>query len=417
MLPKRFRLTFLWRFTIVTVLLAMFAAIVLTSAIENAQRQAVENDLIASALGRLSAELTQPLDDVAKAGRVTPASRTAFEHVRDDAQFFQFVTAVRIYRPNGDALFPAGSPPARDEVHRALAADSFTTAENGDVMVAYEPYFTANEQSYVISIEFSKGQIGVQLDRGRIEVYGIVGGVVAIIFVSLVTLAAGASRELERRRRESQHTFVQTLKVMAETIDLRDPYTAGHSQRVAAYSRQLAIALRLPARTVDLVESGALLHDIGKIAVPDAVLFKNGSLDPAERAMIGTHPVVGAHLLAGIASMEDVVPCVMHHHEKIDGTGYPDHLVSVAIPLGARIIAVADTFDAMTTDRPYRRALSTDDAVREMQRVAGTQLDARMVAAFCELVRDGAIVPPAPLAPEALLRFGRKGGVVSPATA
>jgi HD-GYP domain-containing protein (c-di-GMP phosphodiesterase class II) len=96
--------------------------------------------------------------------------------------------------------------------------------------------------------------------------------------------------------------------------------------------------------------------------------------------------------------MEDVVPCVLHHHEKLDGTGYPDHLCGDDIPIGARVIAVADTFDAMTTDRPYRRALSSDTAIRELVRVAGTQLDERLVVAFSELVLDGAIVPPPSLA-------------------
>ncbi len=199
---------------------------------------------------------------------------------------------------------------------------------------------------------------------------------------------------------------MQTLKVMAETIDLRDPYTAGHSRRVGEYSRKLAIALKLPERSVDVIESGALLHDLGKIAVPDAVLFKPSHLDARERSMIGTHPTVGARLLSGIASMEDVVPCVLHHHEKMDGTGYPDHLLGPDIPEGARVIAVADSFDAMTTDRPYRRALTSDAAVAELRRVAGTQLDAKMVDAFCTLVARGEIVPPRP-SEEREIAFGR----------
>ncbi len=141
-----------------------------------------------------------------------------------------------------------------------------------------------------------------------------------------------------------------------------------------------------------------MLHDIGKIGIPDAVLFKPAHLDDDERRIISAHPVIGARLLGGISAMGDVVPCVLHHHEKLDGTGYPDKLSGEDIPLGARVIAVADTFDAMTTDRPYRRALSSDTAISELVRVAGTQLDERLVIAFAELVLNGAIVPPPSLA-------------------
>jgi putative nucleotidyltransferase with HDIG domain len=183
-----------------------------------------------------------------------------------------------------------------------------------------------------------------------------------------------------------------TLNFMAEAIDLRDPYTAGHSRRVAAYSRQLARALGLAESEIDVIESGALLHDIGKIGVADAVLFKPGPLDMPERREIARHPVLGARLLGGLSAMSGVVPCVLHHHERIDGDGYPDGLGGDAIPLGARLIAVTDSFDAMTTDRPYRRAMSIDSAVAEIVRVAGSQLDERLAQTFVELVARGEVV-------------------------
>lgn len=230
--------------------------------------------------------------------------------------------------------------------------------------------------------------------RQRSVVIGGTAGGFAIVFLSLVALAAGASRELERRRREAQATFVQTLGIMARTLDLRDPYTAGHSERVAQYSRAIAIEMGLPVRDVELVTSGALLHDLGKIAVPDAVLFKPAQLDDDEREMIRVHPTIGASLLGAISSMQDVVPCVMHHHERIDGAGYPAGLIGDAIPLGARIIAVADAFDAMTTDRPYRRALALSDAVAEIVAKTGQQFDPACALAFGQLIARGSIVPP-----------------------
>jgi HD-GYP domain-containing protein (c-di-GMP phosphodiesterase class II) len=136
------------------------------------------------------------------------------------------------------------------------------------------------------------------------------------------------------------------------------------------------------------------MHDIGKVGVPDAVLFKPGALDPEERMLIKGHPVIGAGILRGIPSMAEIVPCILHHHERVDGNGYPDGLAGDAIPLGARVIAVADAFDAMTTDRPYRRGLAVDAAVAELLKQEGTQFDRRCVLAFAELVMRGEIVPP-----------------------
>ncbi|GAC1406830.1 MAG: hypothetical protein NVSMB64_12930 [Candidatus Velthaea sp.] len=408
-MPLRgFRLTFLWRFTIVTVLVSVVAAVLLAVGLENAHRRAIESDIEVSALGRMTQQLTQPLNELAAARRLTPEILKSLERAQADAALFQYVTGLRIYRPDGSPIYPVTAPVAQDEVHRTLASESFLQVDRGSTISAYSPTYTKSEQIYVIALDFEPGLLGVQFAKERSQVFGIVAIAVGIIFVSLITLAAGASRELERRRRESQSSFVDTLKVMAHTIDLRDPYTAGHSQRVGEYSRKLATEMRLSQREIDVIESAALLHDIGKIAIADAVLFKPSALDAAEREIIGTHPVVGANLLGTIASMEDVVPCVMHHHEKIDGTGYPDRLHSDQIPLGARVIAVADSFDAMTTDRPYRRAMTADIAVAELVRVAGTQLDERCVVAFGILVARGEIVPPQPAHHDVDVAFGRK---------
>jgi putative nucleotidyltransferase with HDIG domain len=400
-------MTFLWRFTLRTLVVTIIAAYALALSIENTHRSALETDIEISALGHVNAELTKPLDRFAESGVLTPAIAADFERAGNDALLSEYVTGLRIYRPSGRAVYPAGAPNATDNVHRALNTDNFVRVAQGNAITAYSPMFTRGEQVYVVAVDFSPGQLSAQFQHERNQVFAIVGAVVAVIFFSLVTLAAGASRELERRRRESQSTFVDTLKLMAEAVDLRDPYTAGHSQRVAHYSRKLAKALKLPIEQVDTIENGALLHDLGKIAIPDSVLFKPAALDQREREIIGTHPVIGANLLRNVASMEDIVPCIMHHHERIDGSGYPDKLLGDAIPFGARIIAVADTFDAMTTDRPYRRALALERAVAELKRIAGTQLDARAVAAFLELIERGEVRPLlAPATEEPV--FGRK---------
>ncbi len=407
MRSRPFRLTFLQRFTLLTLAVSILAALALAFGIESAHRAALERDIEISALGRVDAELTKPLDRFAASPHLTPELRRAFERAAADALLAEYVTALRIYRPDGTAVYPAGAPLAADDAHRALNADGLVRVARAGAVTAYAPIFTNGEQVYVVALDFSTGQLAASFDSEGRTIFWTVLGAVAVIFCSLVTLAAGASRELERRRREAASTFVDTLKLMAETVDLRDPYTAGHSQRVARYSRQIATAMKLSAQAIDTVENGALLHDIGKIAVPDHVLFKPAALDPSERAIIARHPVIGAGLLQHVAAMREIVPCIMHHHERIDGRGYPDGLTGGAIPLGARIIAVADTFDAMTTDRPYRRALDPEHAAAELRRIAGTQLDARPVAAFLELLANGEIVPPA-AASQTEPVFGRK---------
>jgi putative nucleotidyltransferase with HDIG domain len=225
--------------------------------------------------------------------------------------------------------------------------------------------------------------------------------------VAAVIALAGPSREIERRRREAQTSFVHTLKLIAEIVDLRDPYTAGHSQRVAHYSRQLARELKLSPGEVDTIENAALLHDLGKIAIPDDVLFKTGPLDDRERAMINTHPEIAARLLQNVRAMQPAIPYIKHHHERVDGAGYPDGLKGDYIPYGARIIAVADTFDAMTSARPYRPAFSLERATAELHAVRGTQLDAGVSRCFLDLLENDRItrlIPPVVKAPV----FGRK---------
>lgn len=405
-----FRLSFLWRFTLLTLAASLFAALVLAVAVENAHRKALETDIEAAALSRASAELAGPLDGLGSGARISDAERRAFASAANDAALSEFVTGLRIYRASGAPVYPASAPAATRDVHAALATDNFVRVESGPTVTAFAPVFTRGEHVYVLAVDFSTGQLAVLFAKEAREVIVIAVGALSVIFLSLVTLAAGASRELERRRREARHTFVNTLEVMADTIDLRDPYTAGHSKRVAVYSRALAAAAGISRESIETIESGALLHDIGKIAIPDRVLFKPAKLDPDERRIIESHPAMGAKLLANVPGIDEVTRCVLHHHERLDGNGYPARLHGDAIPFGARVIAVADTFDAMTTDRPYRRALSVEAAVAELRRVAGTQLDANLVATFVRALERGDIVllqkPAAPEAAEPA--FGRK---------
>jgi HD-GYP domain-containing protein (c-di-GMP phosphodiesterase class II) len=184
-------------------------------------------------------------------------------------------------------------------------------------------------------------------------------------------------------------TYRQTLEALGRAVDRRDGMTGGHCVRVAEYSRILGQRL-LGSGTQELqvLEYGALLHDIGKIAVPDAILRKDGPLTDEEWEIMRQHPCLGHEILFGIAFLKDALPIVLYHHERFDGKGYPEGLAGDAIPIGARIFSAADAFDAMTADRHYRRALSLDEAMSELRRNSGTQFDPEVIAALDEAAEE-----------------------------
>jgi ribonuclease P protein subunit RPR2 len=189
--------------------------------------------------------------------------------------------------------------------------------------------------------------------------------------------------ELNHRLKE---TYRQTLEALARAVDQRDGMTGGHCVRVAEYSRILGERILGPRmQQLQVLEYGALLHDVGKIAIPDAILQKNGPLTDEEWLLMRQHPMLGWEILHGIAFLTESLPIVRHHHERFDGAGYPAGLSADAIPIGARIFSVADAFDAMTADRHYRRALSLDEAMHELRRHAGTQFDPEVVAILEEM--------------------------------
>ena len=179
-----------------------------------------------------------------------------------------------------------------------------------------------------------------------------------------------------------QHETDHALVALADSIDRRDEYTYQHSQRVAAHTAAIARTMGIPARQIDLIVAAARVHDLGKIATDNRVLFKQSSLSPDERRLIEAHPAEGGELAGKFSMFRQGRLYIRHHHERWDGKGYPDGLAGEGIPLGARVIAVADSYDAMTSDRPYRKALPADIALIELRRGAGTQFDAEVVEAF-----------------------------------
>ncbi len=185
-----------------------------------------------------------------------------------------------------------------------------------------------------------------------------------------------------------QRSIGQSLLGLANALEAKDPYTRGHSERVGAWSRQIALAGGLPPADVEIVAQAGLLHDIGKIGVPEVVLRKQGALDDGEWALMRRHPVIGSQIVAPFECLAGADVVIRHHHERRDGSGYPDGLVGQAIPVGARIVAVADVFDALTSDRPYRAALPRAVALEYLVTGAGITLDEEVVAIAVELLRD-----------------------------
>jgi response regulator RpfG family c-di-GMP phosphodiesterase len=193
---------------------------------------------------------------------------------------------------------------------------------------------------------------------------------------------AETTRELEAAVRRLDDTYRSTLEALGSAIDTRDVGTHAHSRRVRGYSLVIARAHGVPEARLRDLEHGVLLHDIGKIGIPDAILLKPGPLTPAEWAIMRRHPEIGRQVIEKIPFLRGAVPIVYHHHERWDGTGYPLGLRGEAIPLGARIFAVADALDAMTFDRPYSRATSLEAARDEIRRCAGTHFDPFVVDTF-----------------------------------
>jgi putative two-component system response regulator len=189
-------------------------------------------------------------------------------------------------------------------------------------------------------------------------------------------------RAVRRQTRRVRHTFLSAVSSLVRAMEERDPDTAGHSRRVRAYALRLAEALHLDARQRRSLSLAAQLHDIGKVAVPDAVLLKPGALSPAEEAVVREHPVTGERILAPIVRSRAVLAAIRGHHERLDGSGYPDGLAGDRIPLLARLIAIPDCFDALTSHRAYRPAMPADQALSILQAGAGTHFEPEFVRAF-----------------------------------
>jgi len=240
----------------------------------------------------------------------------------------------------------------KNKIHSVIFVPLFSNRRHSGVLAAY-----------VQDIRF--------FEKAEMEIFGMVA--------SLCSMAVDNAAMLDKVRKD----YFNSIKTLAEIIDANDAYTRGHCDKVMKYSIEICKRLKLDQRHTDSIKTASMLHDIGKIGVDLSVIRKEGKLSNDDWAKIRRHPEIGARIVRQIGFLNDIVPIIKYHHSKFSGGGYPDpDKRGERIPIGARIIAVADAYDAMTSDRPYRKAMSRADAMSELNRCSGTQFDPKVVNAF-----------------------------------
>jgi putative nucleotidyltransferase with HDIG domain len=268
-----------------------------------------------------------------------------------------------------------------------------------DVLEVYAPVISETDQvigAYEIYADATPLEASIA-DRRR-ELWIAIGAVFLLLWVLLVVLARSASSTLRRQTgvlrersialsdsyRRLEESSLEAIETLNATVEAKDPYTAGHSLRVQRIALSIGKELGLGVKEVDALRYGALFHDIGKIAIPDALLTKPGRLTKEEFDLMKRHSAEGARIVEKFSRLRDSVPIIRHHHERWDGRGYPDGLAGDEIPLAAAVAGLADAWDAMTIERPYQHALSPDEALDEVRACSGTQFVPAVVEAFFE---------------------------------
>ena len=206
--------------------------------------------------------------------------------------------------------------------------------------------------------------------------------------ISQMNLIKEINDELKDTYEKLENAYMESIETLRYTVEAKDSYTRGHSDRVSAYSVLIGEKLGLPEEDINNLRIGGLFHDIGKIGVPDSILLKEAKLTDDEYSEIKNHPAIGAHILSNATIFKDIIPIVKHHHERYDGNGYPGKLKGEDIPYLARIAAVADSFDAMTSKRTYRNSLPLDVVISEFERCKGTQFDPNLADVFLDILKN-----------------------------
>jgi putative nucleotidyltransferase with HDIG domain len=413
-------LTLLWALVIVAAIVLAAGGIVLGSIMTGALRkQAVDDGKTSLSLytsGVLSPRLVS--GDKVRVGRdVTGILRRSLAERPD-------ILSVKVWRSDGVLAWASLAPdrigkrfPLGDDLGEVLetgepeggledlgdAEDAVEAKLDVDsVLEVYAPVFSDSDRvigAYEVYADASPLEASIA-DR-RHELWITIGAVFLLLWALLVVLARSASSTLRRQTKtlrersvalsESyqrlEESSLEAIETLNATVEAKDPYTAGHSLRVQTISLSIGTELGLTIKELDALRYGGLLHDIGKIAIPDALLTKPGRLTNEEYDVMKTHSAEGARIVGKFSRLRDSVPIIRHHHERWDGRGYPDGLAGDGIPLAAAIAGLADAWDAMTIERPYQRALSSEEALEEVRACRGTQFAPAVVDAFFEAVR------------------------------
>ncbi len=327
--------------------------------------------------------------------------------VRSDVLTHRIVV-VKVWNPQGQVVYSTDRSivgkrfPIEDDVAQALAGHDFANVSNlsaeenqadrrfGQLMQVYIPIRFGNGPVVgAFEIYETYGPLAAQIADLQHITYLVIGGGLLLLYLLLFGIVRAGSRTIIRQQGQLQAeqarleaSYSETIMSLAAAVDARDSQTESHSKRVTALATRLAEHIGIDEESLRGLRDGAELHDIGKIGVPDAVLRKPGPLTEQEWELMRRHPVIGYEMIKNISFLQDALPVIRHHHERWDGEGYPDRLSGEDIPLAARIFALADAFDAMTSDRPYRRGLSTQEALLRITADAGSHFDPLLAFAF-----------------------------------
>jgi putative nucleotidyltransferase with HDIG domain len=397
--------------------------------------------LRAQALNDKQSSFTQYVDGVLRPQLVRDDHITVAPHlpaqIKEELRRQPDIVSVKVWRPDGVLVWTNRAPQrighrfslegelgetiAQNEAHASIG--KLDTEENiveqqavghGRVFEVYAP-LESNDGTHAIGAYeiYAKPQQTEAFiaSRKRLIWFAILA-VFVTLYGALALLVRNASSTLRRqattlqvRSRELMDSYrrleessLEAIESLNATVDAKDPYTAGHSARVQRIALAVAEELGVSAQRLDAVRFGGLFHDIGKIAVPDSILTKSAALDEEEYAVVQRHPADGAEIVSHFSRLHEAVPLIRHHHERWDGTGYPDRLAGEQIPLEAAVVGLADAWDAMTTDRPYRASMSVEEAAAEVHRCRGTQFAPDVVDAFFAAFRrqPGLFEPDAP---------------------
>ncbi|HYK39155.1 MAG TPA: diguanylate cyclase, partial [Candidatus Eremiobacteraceae bacterium] len=363
----------------------------------------LEGDLVLQRVGQILETNCRRSDVVARYGGdefVILMPETSMEQARQLASKLRgWVSADPLLREKnisasfGIACYPLhGSSP--QELIQVADASMYLSKHQGGNAVSTADHFDPNEAKKW-KRDVLEAYLGVTLKRlfatgpeAFEEIYQRLKQFTESLAATETAPAAPSTAESHAGPQALPQAVLDTVTSLAFAIDAKDHYTQGHSQKVSAYSALIAEAMNMNDVEIEEIRLGAVLHDIGKVGIPEQILNKSGPLNPEEWEMMKSHVVFGAKILEPLTPLSRIREMVLHHHEFFDGSGYPDALSGEQIPLGARIVAVADAYDTITSDRTYKKGRAASDALAELERCANAQFDARIVEIFVNAMRQ-----------------------------